>query len=123
MCLELKKYSKPKIAKKDIICYKALLKLDDGILRTPYQNSPIKIGEIYQSNIINKNCKIEIGIHSFENIEDILRWVNRCYLSIYLERLLKVKCIIPKGAKYYKGMFLEFNSYASNELKYIEIID
>ena len=32
------------------------------------------------------------------------------------------KCIIPKGAEYYEGYFCGRKAYASNKLKYTEIV-
>jgi hypothetical protein len=32
------------------------------------------------------------------------------------------KCIIPKGSVYYRGKFDDYFSYASNQIKYVEII-
>lgn len=87
---------------------------NDGFI-TPYKKFPIIIGETYDS-ILEKNPKYNInkGIHSFKNIKDAKNNAN-LYSVI-------VKCIIPKDSKYYKGIFNDVVSYASNKLKYVEII-
>lgn len=88
--------------------------INNGIFITPYRRFPIIIGETYDS-ILEKNPKyINKGIHSFKNIKDAKNDAD-LYNVI-------VKCIIPKDSKYYKGIFNNVVSYASNKLKYVEII-
>lgn len=81
---------------------------------TPYRNFPIEIGETYTSDLIkNEDNDVNYGLHSFEKIEDVKMDGYGTY----------VKCIIPKGSKYYKGIFKRCNSYASDTLKYTEIVE
>lgn len=97
------------------------------MLRTIYRNMPIEIGEEYTSELRRNisrfgNHKIQKGLHSFDESEfDI---VQEAYNKDYGPQYLKfVKCIIPKGAEYYKGVFKDKVSYASDRLKYIKIIE
>jgi hypothetical protein len=83
---------------------------------TPFRNVEIEIGKIYKSKLIKYNSLIEEGIHSFENLED-----TKLIASLD-EDLFVVKCIIPKGSKYYIGKFDGYVSYASDTLKYVEIL-
>ena len=83
---------------------------------TPFQAAKVKIGETYESGLILEEYiawnEIEIGLHSFANYKGIRR----------LKCNIIVKCIIPKGSEYFIGLFDGKTSYASNKLKYIEII-
>ena len=85
---------------------------------TPYKTAPIIIGETYKLDLIyDHSCIgkpiIEIGLHSFTN-----------YSSARDDGSgVIVECIIPKGARYYKGIFFGKESYASDILKYVEIIE
>ena len=87
---------------------------------TPFQETPINIGDIYYSNL-NKDTllnQVSIGIHSFKNF-------NECYSVAvrYFSNYIFVKCLIPKGSEYYEGLFQGYFSYASNSLKYLETYD
>lgn len=122
MCLTAKWYSRPKTAKEDIICYKYLEEsYFKESLVTPYMNWPIVIGETYTATFgITKKgffgkVVINAGLHSFVNLKDVKD--EGSYGSIL------VKCIIPKGAKYYFGKFkYVLDTYASDKLTYVEII-
>lgn len=87
---------------------------------TPYRDVIIEIGKEYTSELrlLKRSCDtssvITEGLHSFIQKPNIKE-------GEYL-----VKCIIPKGSKYYKGIFeldpYSFDSIASDKLKYIKII-
>ena len=87
---------------------------------TPYRNSIIEIGKEYTSELLlskyykDKSDIITKGLHSFIQKPNIKE-------GEYL-----VKCIIPKGSKYYKGCFDRdldsLDSIASDKLKYIKIL-
>ena len=79
---------------------------------TPYQQFEVKIGETYFSKLDKWYNIVEKGLHSFETLKD----AKDC-------RDIIAKCIIPKGSEYYKGMFNDNISYASNKLTYLEIIE
>lgn len=135
MCLDIKKYSFKRKARKNIIVYKQISSYvdDEGKLNyiTPYRNSKVKVGETYTSRIYRDSYnRIEEGLHSFATITD-------CYdNSVYIHNLdyyangkrfpvkpVLVECIIPKGARYYNGTFdRKFASYASDTLIYNRIL-
>ena len=83
---------------------------------TAYKIFPIKIGEIYHSELKrymeNGYDIVEEGLHSFKSIIGAKRQ----------EKDIVAECIIPKGSQYYIGTFNDRYSYASNSLKYIKII-
>ncbi len=81
---------------------------------TPYRETGVEIGETYKSSLVkNEDGEVDYGLHSFENLEDAKRDGGDTY----------VKCIIPKGSQYYIGKFGCSISYASDTLKYLEIIE
>jgi hypothetical protein len=82
-------------------------------LTTPFRYSPVEIGKTYESELEVCGDTIEKGLHSFKK-------VVRPY---YKDNAIFVKCIIPKGSKYYEGLFNDRISYASNKLTYLEIIE
>jgi hypothetical protein len=86
----------------------------NSTILTHYQNVEIKIGETYKSKLIKNDLLIDEGIHSFKNLKD----TN--YFAI--KNKIVVKCIIPKGSEYYIGEYDGYVSYASDTLKYVEIL-
>lgn len=82
------------------------------VFETFFRATPIEIGETYTSEIKVNNYTIHKALHSFCYKKDARVYGN-----------FKVaKCIIPKGSIYYRGIFGSVPSYASNQLKYVEII-
>ena len=79
--------------------------------QTFYRDFKVEIGETYTSDLINLGKRVEIGLHSFETMEDA-----KFYSSIV------AKCIIPKGSRYYEGFFGHDVSYASDRITYVGII-
>ena len=124
MCFECKekpwfgreRESKLRTAKRDIVCYKLLLKLPGG-LRGIYVPAWYKVGELYHEPVdafqytddpkclrlkgtVSKPqcpyigslyCVIEIGYHSFRK-RPHPRWVASYEIT--------VECVIPKGTQY-----------------------
>jgi hypothetical protein len=88
----------------------------DSTILTPYQNVEIKIGETYKSKLIKNDSLIEDGIHSFKSLKVAKR------LASFDENKFVAKCIIPKGSEYYIGNFNDYVSYASDTLKYVEVL-
>lgn len=78
-------------------------------LVTYYREADVEVGKTYTSELVQVKNTIETGLHSYEKIP----------FAIYS---IVVKCIIPKGSKYYVGIFGNNVSYASDTLKYVEII-
>ena len=85
---------------------------------TYYQEAEVEIGKTYTSDLIKCLDTVEDGLHSFENFSD----ANFEAMCCIWHKHIVVKCIIPKGSKYYKGLFGSYDSYVSNKLTYIEII-
>lgn len=121
MCLRVTNPSVLLEAVEDIVCYKVICKyIHKNGYHTPYRLFPITIGDTYKSKLelIEREYKygnsVEKGLHSFCNLDDVL--------TIDSAEII-VKCIIPKGSKYYKGYFDGDASYASDTLYYEEILN
>lgn len=84
------------------------------LYQTIYQNFTVKIGETYTSPLEKNNDTVHMGLHSYASIRDTQH-------SILGDEVI-AKCIIPKGASYYKGTYDAFISYASDTLTYVELI-
>ena len=133
MCLDIN-HLKPKIADKDIVCYKLVKRTKiKGIYKSNFQRFEYVIRQLYTNNlnirfadkVIKNLCPsyphlgiyaIEEGMfHSYENhlYPVILSPLPNCAL---------LKCIIPKGAYYFEGYFDESPSYASSQIKILEEI-
>ena len=129
MCL-FKKHREHKIADQDIECYKVL----QSNLRSIYYNYPYKIGKLYKKIWDEEFLKYadprqDIGGNMFhasldkEQCEDMygddeekITFTNSEGKEDYklIRHLSKeqvmVKCIIPKGSKYYLGTYTEIGS-------------
>lgn len=116
MCLTVKLYQKPRKAKTDIEVYK-LVEENDGNLVSFFQETPVKLGETYESELIKVGCSIHIGLHSYAALDNA---IDDAGLSSHTTHV--VKCIIPKGALYYKGLFASDIAYASNKIIYTKEI-
>ena len=102
-------------ASKDIICYKIYVPSDiNDTFVSPYQGYKMpRLGKRVQTEFNNKiniasrlyngESYIELGFHSYKNLEDIET----------LQGVIIAECTIPKGTKYYKGMFGTKESYCS----------
>ena len=133
MCLDTKQLE-PKIADKDIVCYKLVKRTKiKGIYKSNFQRFEYVIRQLYTNNldirfadkVIKNLCPshphlsiyaVEEGMfHSYENhlYPVILSPLPNCAL---------LKCIIPKGAYYFEGYFDESPSYASSQIKILEEI-
>jgi hypothetical protein len=119
----------PQIANKNIFCYKIFKVRPNKGLVSPYRNKEYEIGIRNYSRLeYHLACTqtheldiVDIGIHSFIYLRDAIieRDTQFVYQSVHI-----VKCMIPKGAKYYTGVF-EYNipCRASTELIPIEVIN
>ena len=97
-----------KIAKKDIGCYKLLdfaphSKCD---YRSAWFSSPYKLGEVYKTKSFgfDEEDGIDKGRHSYSALSRARKvaWTGDCI----------VKCLIPKGTKYY---------YNSGDKEYVSL--
>ena len=80
---------------------------------TPYRCFPIEIGKTYNSELIKKDEYVYEGLHSYKALDGAKKYSTGIY----------VKCIIPKGSKYYEGKFVDKDVYASDKLTYVKIIE
>ena len=138
MCL-VTDWKEPKIAEKDIVCYKWYEKGRNNTYESPYQGSPIPTfktvihteldtpeifndaeGECYMyKRILDKDLiyKIHKGFHSFSTYEGVRSDITSCLSDVII-----VSCIIPKGSRYYRGVFGGKESYCSEAITIEEII-
>ena len=128
MCLLINQLE-PKIADKDIVCYKLVKRTKiKGVYKSSFQEFEYVIRQLYTNNIkIEFSYKlikpetifgyffIEEGMfHSYaSNFYPILSPLPWCAL---------LKCIIPKGAYYFEGIFDFSPNYASSQIKILEEI-
>lgn len=122
MCLKPKESAK--IADKDIVVYKVLLKYSNEIYLSPYRGAQYEIGKLYTANIqycerlLDKivECSItstviEEGLHSYTSM-------STAFLQAFLLiNGIVFEAIIPKGATYVLGTN---NDIVSTQLKLIE---
>lgn len=132
MCLYTKQVE-PKIAEKDIVCYKFYRRYNE-ILISPYQGfrapeigitTNANLGKSYRpenDNLYIYNYydfkRVDEGFHSFKTLEEVKHKVNGYSNNL---DLVIFKCIIPRGSSYYEGRFDIYKSYCSNSIKLIEI--
>ena len=133
MCLDIN-HLKPKIADKDIVCYKLVKRTKiKGIYKSNFQRFEYVIRQLYTNNldirfadkVIKNLCpsRPHLGIYVVE--EDMFHsYASRSYLVTLspLPNCALLKCIIPKGAYYFEGYFDESPSYASSQIKILEEI-
>lgn len=128
MCL-LINHLEPKIADKDIVCYKLVKRTKTkGVYKSSFQGFEYIIRQLYTNNI-----KIEFSYRLIKP-EPIFRYfieesmfhsyVSNLYPTIFspLPNCALLKCIIPKGAYYFVGYFEDAPSYASSQIKILEEI-
>ena len=116
----------PKIADKDIICYKIVKKSKvKGVYKSGIQRFEYIIRQLYTNHI---NIKyINIYIKKYYNIFTIgvgmfHSYANYLSAITILPNCVTLKCIIPKGAYYFEGYFGNYPSYASSQIKILEEI-
>ena len=120
----------PKIADKDIVCYKLVRRTKiKGVYKSNYQGFEYVIRQLYTNNLgirfVNKNMK-RYFYTGFYRIEEGMfhSYVSHLYPAILrpLPNHTLLKCIIPKGAYYFKGYYGNYPSYASSQIKILEEI-
>lgn len=131
----IKVLPKMKVAEKDIVCYKILtayVRNEHIFYRTPFTGDPITLGDYVEAegykDIVNMvptdgyKCEVIGGfIHTFKYRKDAVRIAtNECRDGYRLDDPVIVKCIIPKGTRYYAGVFENtfLPSYATEALQY-----
>ena len=127
MCLSIN-HLEPKIADKDIVCYKLVERTKikgiykshllefEYIIRRLYTNYfDIKYADMLIKRRYSRFAIEEGMFHSYSSrIYPILDSLPNCAL---------LKCIIPKGAYYFKGYYGNYPSYASSQIKILEEIN
>ena len=117
MCFYIDNNNRKRLAKRDITCYK---KLKNDLRPECDYNYAFK----YKLNTLFNDSKeidiLEITDGSFE--DDIINKGFHSYIKkpydLYNLYSITVKCIIPKGAYYYKNK----TEYVSDKIKIIEIL-
>ena len=125
---------KPKIADKDIVCYKMVERTKiKGVYKSSFQGFEYIIRQLYTNNldirfanrIINNLCPSypHYGMYAIEKgmFHSYVSYLYPVILSP-LPHLALLKCIIPKGAYYFEGYFDDSPSYASSQIKILEEI-
>lgn len=114
-----------RIAQKDIIVYKILLKSSEGFYLSPYRDEPYYMGELKTANIRYRlrtreglhfpvrKWIIEEGLHAFIDYST----ASLTAVMTPISGLSIVKGVIPKGAMYVLGTG---NEIVSTQLKLIE---
>lgn len=127
MCLTtFTKY--PSKATKDIVCYKYLIK-KKGIkdLMSPFTGFRWEAGKEYTADrsaprFVSNNIK-DGYFHSYEYKEAAeFEGEEFTHIRSHVEYRI-VKCIIPKGSRYYKGIHTGGDGgYASKKIKIVEVL-
>ena len=141
MCLYSKNY--PRIAKRNIVCYKVLRKwlttsscskyIDSETIVTPVTLDivTVKTGGSFEAAGTELKQKTTSGyaysrgfIHTFKNVSDALEFLEICKAnSDSVLSFIIYYCIIPKNTKYVKGKDEHnYESYASKKIVFKEEI-
>jgi hypothetical protein len=132
MCLENVSHKAPKIATKDIICYKLLYDIGNGKYITPFRMCKVTFNEVITCSLektISDRETINEGIHTFGKLKEAEIEYNSSWYynkdgndTLLLHgnaKLLLVKANIPKGSLYWRGDFFTMvNNKATNILSY-----
>ena len=150
MCLEIKNTT-PKVAKRDIVCYKVLVVKDNAIMD---KDGALVINDIYvtpffkfvmePNKLYEEKNKFEVGIetrltpfikrikyttivqsgcfHTFKSKIDAKLFKKD--LGLRNNEAVIMKCVIPEGTEYFEGTYDTFyyKAYASKSLKTIQVI-
>ena len=128
MCLLINQLE-PKIADKDIVCYKLVKRTKiKGIYKSNFQRFEYVIRQLYTNNLDIRFANKIIKRHFYKCFYRIDENMFHSYASnLYpilspLPWCALLKCIIPKGAYYFEGYFDDCPSYASSQIKILEEI-
>ena len=121
-----------KVADHDIICYKVVqVDIGDKMMHSNHDwNHVYELDKTYRENRFNKKLRYEItyltyGFHSYMKVSRAQRnaiKLNGCSWASSDGRHVIIKCIIPKGARYYEGSSGEtamIGEYCSNRIKVV----
>ena len=133
MCLVINQLE-PKIADKDIVCYKLVKRTKiKGVYKASFQGFEYVIRQLYTNNLdirfVDKIIKNLDTTRSGLCLYIIEEGMFHSYASYLYPVILSplpngalLKCIIPKGAYYFEGYFDDSPSYASSQIKILEEI-
>lgn len=112
--------NEPQRATKDIECYKIVSfgKKDGEYHSYYYFQHKWVLNELYSSPLNKKGTRVEEGFHSYAYLNNAKQTMELRPLGSVL-----VKCIIPKGTCYYEGKQGDYDGYASDNIKIVEVID
>lgn len=117
MCLQKVTTKYPKIAKKDIICYKVVIKTEDGNYLSIYRGCHCKLNTVLRDKHFQM-CSVwntvDLAFHTIKSLSRAKRIFQ--YKDIYI-----LKATIPKDTRYYQGKFDDSVSYASEKIIYEEL--
>ena len=120
MCL-ITKQKQPEIAKEDVVCYK-IIKLNPNNRKYEsyfYSEMKWKLNQLYSTTLDKSGKYVLEGFHSYAHYQDALEILEK---EMPLGCIL-VKCVIPKGAYYYKGKHNDDKEgYTSNKITMTEFI-
>lgn len=98
------RHRKPKIAKRDITCYKLGIKIDETSFKSEIKEHLYNLGEKQTELELSPiHDMILVGYHSYSNKREI---------KFNFQDL--VKCIIPKGSIYYYNPYIK--EYVSSNI-------
>ena len=131
MCLVLK-YLEPKIADEDIVCYKLVERTKiKGVYKSSFQGFEYIIRRLYTNNLdirfVDKIIKRWTPMNPYSYIIEegmFHSYINNPY-SIFKplpSEFVLIKCVIPKGAYYFIGVYCSLICYASSQIKILEEI-
>lgn len=119
---------RPKVAKEDLVCYKILEVFNDDDLRSPFRYIRVHLGEQMESELDEKpnGSEVRYGLHTLCDKEEAVELL-KTYRDVFKCQFVLVRCVIPKGARFYKGKYLstyfrvaggELGSYCSDRIVY-----
>ena len=104
-------HPKPKVAHEDIKCFKIVSINEEGNLHSAARKFPYQMGKVYTAKgDFSKICRLGYhyhlveggGFHSFVESYDAYFSYDG-YKDTYGEKMIIVRCHIPKGSFYYVG--------------------
>ena len=119
-----------KIADKDIVCYKFVKRTKiKGVYKSSFQEFEYIIRQLYTNNLDIRFANKSINRYFYRCFYKIEEGMFHSYTSNLYPVILSplphcalLKCIIPKGAYYFEGIFDYSPSYASSQIKILEEI-
>ena len=119
MCL-FTNQKKPLIADRDIICYKIVRRTRySRRFESLYTHFPYELGKTYKKHFWNRVVKEKTLISESRIYGGVFHSYRRIQSHHPADNLAYVQCIIPKGTKYYEGLF---GDLCSRAIKIVQVI-